>query len=103
LTNSFSEPKSRSGHFAVSAESDTNILGWITSQGEKKPAVTRTDINNHCREVCNIEVRRGWVNSFISRHSAELIEKKSSPQEEPHLQVSQVFLDETVCSRHDGV
>jgi hypothetical protein len=40
---------------------------------------------------------------FTSRHSAELIEKKSSPQEEPRLQVPRVFLDQTVRGMHEAV
>jgi hypothetical protein len=43
------------------------------------------------------------VDSFISRHWAELIEKKSSPQKEPRLQVPRVFLDQTGRSMHDAV
>jgi hypothetical protein len=58
--------------------------------------VTRTDIKNYCREVWKFEVSRGWVDSFISRHSAELAEKKSSPHEEPCLQVPRIFLEETI-------
>jgi hypothetical protein len=50
-----------------------------------------------------MEVTRGCVGSFISRHCAELIEKKSLPQEEPRLQVPRVFLDQTVHSMHDAV
>jgi hypothetical protein len=34
---------------------------------------------------------------------AILAEKNSSPQEEPRLQVSRVFLDETTCSMHETV
>jgi hypothetical protein len=61
------------------------------------------DIKNYCREVSKIEVTGGWVDSFISRHSAELIEQKSSPHEAPHLQVPRVFLDQTVHSMHEAV
>jgi hypothetical protein len=50
-----------------------------------------------------IEVTRGWVDSFISRHSAELIKKKSSPQEAARLQVPTTFLDQTVRRMHDAV
>jgi hypothetical protein len=100
LGNERNEPKSRGRHSAVSAESDADILARITGKAEKNAAVTRTDIKNYCREVCKIEATRGWVDSFISRHSAELIEKKSSPQEAPRLQVPRVFLDQTVRSMH---
>jgi hypothetical protein len=87
----------------VSTESDGDILAWITGTADRNAAVTRTDIKNYCREVCEIEVTRGRVDSFISHHSAELIEKESSPQEEPRLQVSRVFLDQTVRSMHEAV
>jgi hypothetical protein len=51
--------------------------------------------------VCKFEVSRGRLDSFISHHSAELTEKKSSPQEEPHLQVPQMFLEERMRSMHE--
>jgi hypothetical protein len=35
------------------------------------------------------------------RHSAELIEKKSSPQEEPRLQVPRIFLEKTIWNMHE--
>jgi hypothetical protein len=103
LANSLNERKSRGRHLALSVESGANILAWITDKAEKSAAVTRTDIQNYCREICKIEVTRGWVDSFISRHSAELIERKSSPQNEPRLQVRRVFLDQTARSMHDAV
>jgi hypothetical protein len=96
-------PKSRGRHSAVSAESEANILASITGKAEKNAAVRRTNIVNHCREVCKIELRRGWVDSFISHQSAELIEKKSSPQEEPRLQVPRVSFDQPVRSMRDAV
>jgi hypothetical protein len=78
LANALSPPKSRGCHLAVDAESDANILAWIQKQVEKNAAVTRTDIKNYCHEVCRLEVPRGWLDSFMVRHSAELTEKKSS-------------------------
>jgi hypothetical protein len=90
-------------HSAERAESDANILAWITSQAEENAAVTRADIKNYCPEVCKIEVTRGWAASFISRDSPELIEKKRSPQEQPRLQVPRMFLDQTARSMRDAV
>jgi hypothetical protein len=101
--NELNEPKSRGRHSAVSAESDANILAWFSGKAERNAAVTRTNITNYCWEVCKIELTRGWVDSFISRDSAELIEKKISPQEEPRLQVLRVFLDQTVRRMHEAV
>jgi hypothetical protein len=48
MVRDLNEPKSRGGHPAVSAESDGNILAWITSQAEKIAAVTHMDIKNYC-------------------------------------------------------
>jgi hypothetical protein len=78
LANGLNELKSRGRHFAASAESDANIVAWITGMGETNAALIRTDIKNYCREVCKIEVTPRWVNSFMAPHSAELIEKKNS-------------------------
>jgi hypothetical protein len=103
LANGLNEPKSRGRHSTLSAECDANILAWITGKAQTNAAATRTDIKNYCREVCKIEVTRGWVNSFISRHSAELIEEQSSPHEEARLHVPGVFLDQTVRSMHQAV
>jgi hypothetical protein len=94
-------PKSRDRHLAVDAESDANILAWITNQAEKNAAVTRTDIKNYCCEVWKFEASRRWVDSFISPHSAELTEKKSSPREEPRLQVPGIFSEETRRNMHE--
>jgi hypothetical protein len=49
----------------------------MKKQAEKTAAGTCTDIKNCCREVWKFEASRGWVDSFISRHCAELTEKKS--------------------------
>jgi hypothetical protein len=101
LANGLSPPKSRGRHLAVDAESDVNILAWIKKQAEKNAAVTGTDIKNYCYEVCRLEVSRRWVDSFTFRHSAELTETKSSPQEEPRLQVPRIFLQETIGNIHE--
>jgi hypothetical protein len=89
-------------HSAVNAESEANMVACITGTAKRKVAMTRTHIKNYCREVCKIEATRRWVDSFISRHSAELMEKKSSPHEAPRLQVPRVFLDQTVRSMREA-
>jgi hypothetical protein len=92
LANGFHQPTSRSDHAALSPESSANILAWITKQAEKSATVTRTDINNDCREVCKFEGSCGWVNSFILR---------DSPRGEPHLRIPRVLLDEAICNMHE--
>jgi hypothetical protein len=101
LANGLSLPKSCDRHLGVQAESDANILAWIKRRAEKNAAITRTNIRNYCHHVCRLEVSRGWVDSFILRHSAALTEKKSSRQEEPRFQVSRIFLMETICTMHE--
>jgi hypothetical protein len=54
-------------------------------------------------EVCKGEVSRGWMDSFISCHVAGLTEKKSSPPDEPRLQVPRIFLEETRRSVYETV
>jgi hypothetical protein len=43
------------------------------------------------------------VDSFILRHSDELTEKQSFPQEEPRLQVPRIFLNETISCMNEAV
>jgi hypothetical protein len=76
LANGLNPPKSRGAHLVVNAESDANLLAWIQEQAEKYAAVARTDIKNYCREVWMFEASRGCVDSFISRHGAELTNRK---------------------------
>jgi hypothetical protein len=87
----------------MSAKSDADILACITRRAEKNAAAGRTEIESYCREVCKIEVTGGWVDSFISRPSAELIKTKSSPQEDPRLQVPRGFRDQTIRNMYEAV
>jgi hypothetical protein len=43
------------------------------------------------------------MDTFIGRHLSELIEAKSSPQEDPHVQVPRIFLDETIRCMEEAV
>jgi hypothetical protein len=105
LANGLNEPKSRGRHAAVRAESDANMLAWITGKAEKNATATRTDIKNYCREVCKIEVRRRWVGSFISRHPAGLIEKKALDKKRRVCKFHQCFLIKlsAACMRRSRV
>jgi hypothetical protein len=101
--NGFEEPKSRGGHFALDAISDANTLEKIKKNAGKNTAVTRTGIKNYCLKVYKFQVSRGSVDSFILRHSDELTEKQSSPQDEPRLQVPRIFLNETISCMNEAV
>jgi hypothetical protein len=96
LANGLNPPKSPGHHLAVDAEFEANILAWTKKQTEENAGVTRTDIKNDGGEVSKLDASWRRVNSFISRHSAELMEKENSPQEERGLQVRRFFLEETI-------
>jgi hypothetical protein len=103
FANGAKAPKSGGWQLGVEPESEANISAWIKRNAEKNAAVTRTDIRNYCCEVCKYQVSRGWFDSFISRHTDEPTETKSSTQEEPRLQVLRTFLEETRRSMHEAV
>jgi hypothetical protein len=86
-------------HSAVSAESDVNILAWITGKAEKNAAVTRTDIENYCREVCKIEVTRGWVDSFISGHLPMTWRRKARHKKSRVCRFHECFLTKLYAAR----
>jgi hypothetical protein len=103
LKNGFSDPETRGRHSALDDASEREIVDWIQKQAEKFNPVTRTDLLHYCQEKFSSPVSRGWVNSFISRHLDELSEVKSTPQENPRLEVPRVFLDETIRCLQDYV
>jgi hypothetical protein len=103
LANGLNPPTSRTRHLAVDAASHANILTWIKKHAKKNTPVTYTDIKNYYGKVSKFGVSWGWVDSFISRHAAELTEKRNSSQEERHLQVPLIFLEETIRSMHETV
>jgi hypothetical protein len=71
---------------------------WIAKKGHNKTAVTRTELLNYCVATFGTAVRKGWVDSFLSRHAADLFETKSSPQENQRLGVPRVFLEAAIDS-----
>jgi hypothetical protein len=75
-------------------------LTWIEAEAEKSRPVTRTELRHYCEAKYAQFVSKGWVDSFILRHAADLTERKSTPQEEARLEVPHVFLEETIrCLR----
>jgi hypothetical protein len=58
--------------------------------------VTRTELIHYSKAKYTRSVSKGWVDSFILRHEADLTERKSTPQEEVRLEVPRLLLDETI-------
>jgi hypothetical protein len=51
------------------------------------------ELLHYCVKRFGRHITRGWVDSFVTRHAAELCETKSVPQENPRLDVPRVFLE----------
>jgi hypothetical protein len=49
--------------------------------------VTRQEIKDYCTSQFQVPIARGWVNSFVLRDTDEIIQAKSSRQEEQRLQI----------------
>jgi hypothetical protein len=56
-----------------------------------------------CTSQFKIKSTRGWVNSFVLRHSDEVIQTKSGAQEWQRSQVPGVFLETIVQDLHEYV
>jgi hypothetical protein len=96
LANGLEPPKVRVPHPVIDEGSEAEILEWIESQAEKCNPATRTDLRQHCQAKYSPAISRGWVDSFILRHRDELVEMKSTPQEDARVKVAGIFLDETM-------
>jgi hypothetical protein len=85
LANGLNEPKLRGRHFAFSDDSETEILEYLQSQPEKYEPITRTDLRHSCEAKYSRSISRGWIDSFILSHRDDLLETKSSLQENARL------------------
>jgi hypothetical protein len=65
--------------------------------------VTRTDILHDCLTNFGKSITRGWVDSFLLRHSEELKETRSRPQENSYLKIPREFLSETFRWMKDAI
>jgi hypothetical protein len=100
LANGLEESKKCSGHPAFDEDSEDEILAWIEAQAEKYRPMIRTDLRHYCEVKYSRPVSRGWIDSFVLRHAEDLIETKSSSQEETRLKVLRALLDEMIrCLR----
>jgi hypothetical protein len=96
LANELEEPKVRGHHFAVDEDSEGKMLKWIEVQIKKRNLITCIDLRHHCETKYSRSVGRGRVDSFILRHRNNLADTKSTPQEDPRLEVIRILLDETI-------
>jgi transposase len=96
LAHGLEPPGERGKHPALDADHEHQILDWIQQNAEQSTPVGKTEIKDYCIAQLKVPITRGWVNSFVRRHSDEIFKTKSAPQEQQRLQVLQMFLKRTV-------
>jgi hypothetical protein len=78
LAHRLDEPGHRGKHIALGDDRERNILDWVRQNAEQETPVTNGEIMDYCTTHIEIQVTRGWVNSFVLRHSGEVINAKVS-------------------------
>jgi hypothetical protein len=100
LLRGYEDPPWRGRHRELSPEGEHMLMEWIAKKAHDNTVVTRTELLSYCIATFGTAVTRGWVDSFLSRHVAELFETKSSPQENERLEVPRGFLEAVIeCIR----
>jgi hypothetical protein len=89
-------PGHRGTHTSLEQDREQKILDWIKQNAEGSASVTRKEIKDYCTSQFQVPITRGWVTSFVLRYPNEVIQAKSSPQEEQRLRVSRMFLERTL-------
>jgi hypothetical protein len=92
----YEEPPARGRHRELKGELERELVEWITNKASDNKAVNRMELLHDCVDRLGKHITRGWVDSFLTRHSAELFETKSVPQENPRLDVPRVFLEAVI-------
>jgi transposase len=91
------EPSGEPGkHSALEADREQQILDWIQQKAEQSTPIGKTEIKDYCTTELKVPIARGWVNSFVLRHSDQIFKTKSTHQEQQRLQVPRMFLERTV-------
>ena len=96
LAHGLEPPGERGKHNTLDADLEQQILDWIEQKAEQSTPVGKREIKDYCTTELKVPTTRGWVNSFVIRHSDRIFKTKSAPQEQQRLQVPRVFLERTV-------
>jgi hypothetical protein len=81
LVHRLDEPGQRGKHSALDRDREQQILDWIRQNAEQETPVTRTEIMNYSTSQFKIKFTREWINSFLPRHSDEVIHKQMAHEE----------------------
>jgi hypothetical protein len=99
LAHGLEPPEERGTYPALDADREQQILDWIRQKAEQSTPLGKTEIKDDCTAQLKVLITRGWVNSFVGRHSDQILNRKSTPQEQQHLQGPRMFLERTQQSR----
>jgi hypothetical protein len=72
------------------------MLDWIRQSAEQDTPLTKEEIKNYCTTQFRISMTRGWLNSFVLRHSGDVVQTTSTQQEAQRSQVPRAFLERTI-------
>jgi hypothetical protein len=103
LAHGFDDPGRRGKHNALDDDRERQILDWVRQNAEQETPVTKGEIREYCTTQFQIPIIRGCVNSFVLRHFGDVIQTRSTPQEEQRLQVPRAFLKRTVRDLNEHV
>jgi transposase len=92
----YEDPPGRGRHCEIEAEPEQELIDWIANKAVNNMAVNKTELFHECNERFGKKITRGWVDSFVKRHSEQLFETKSVSQENPRLEVPRTFLEATI-------
>jgi hypothetical protein len=76
-------PKGRGRHPALDVDTEQHMIDWITKNAQNHTDINRTELLHYCGETFRAAVIAGRVDSFLFRHTLELSETISRPQENP--------------------
>jgi hypothetical protein len=96
LAHGLESPGELGKHAALDEHREQQILDWIQQNAEQSKPVSKKEIKDYDTSQVKASIARGWVKSLLRRHPDQIIQTKSVPQEQQHLQVPRVFLDDTV-------
>jgi hypothetical protein len=96
LAHGLEPPEERGKRTAFDADREQQILDWIQQKADQSTPIGKAEIEYYCSTQLKVPIPRGWVNSFVLRHSDQIFKTKSTPQEQQRLQVRRMFLERTV-------
>jgi hypothetical protein len=103
VTHGLYEPGQRGKHIAIDQDRKQQILDWIQQKAEQKTRVMRGEIMNYCTSQFKIKSTRGLVNSSVLRHSDDVIQTQSRPEEERRSQILRAFLERIIQDLHNYI